>query len=458
VLTDVLPSTRHSRALSFAIRGGAWSLGLFGVLRLREVETAGLLPLTQLQARLAEGAFGRPAAPIDVTLACSAADAFALCAGAILAYPASWPARLKGAAGGIALILVLNTLRIGVLGRAAGTPAWFEALHVYLWPALLTLSIAGYVFAWMRRVDTVPDPAPPVAPTLDRVPSTTPFTVPAALLMGTFLVLFVAAAPLYLESAAVLAVAGFITRAAAGALRVAGVPATASGNVLWTARGGFMVTQECLATPLIPVYLAAAIAFSRTGRARAAALAAAVPLFIGLGLARLLVVALPAALIGSPLFLVHAFYQLVLAAVLVFLAARWRHGTGVTAWRRGLLGGGLGGVCVLLLGPPCAAALRWAFTETAPLIDPQGALAFLPAFQFGLYVALSIAAFVTLGWRPFAAGLAVLGLSQIAGFALLQIAAAQAAFLPHVRDVRAWALAGPILVVIALVTHDRPRH
>jgi exosortase/archaeosortase family protein len=449
VPTVVWPSTRHSQALSFAIRGGAWSLGLFAVLRLRGVETAGLLPLTQLQARLAEGAFGRPAAPIDVTLACSAADALALCAGAILAYPASWPARLKGAAGGIALILSLNTLRIGVLGRAAATPAWFEALHVYVWPALLTLSIAGYVLGWMRRAER-----PAAAPE----PSPTSVRVRGALLMATFVVLFAAAAPLYLESAAVLAVATFITRTAAGALHLVGVPATAAGNVLWTGRGGFQVTQECLATPLIPVYLAAVIVFFRTARGRAIGLAAAVPLFAFFGLARLLVVALPAALIASPLFLVHAFYQLVLAGVLLFLAARWRHGSGGAAWRRAVLGGALGGVFVTLLGPPCAAALRWAFTRAATLSDPQEALAFLPAFQFGLYVALSVAAFVTLGWRPFAAGLVVLGLSQITVFALLQIAAAQAAFQPHVRDVRAWALAGPLLVVMALVSNDRARH
>ena len=59
--TDVAPSTRRSQALSFAVRGAAWSLGLFGLLRLREVEAAGLLPLTRLQSRLAEGAFGSPA-------------------------------------------------------------------------------------------------------------------------------------------------------------------------------------------------------------------------------------------------------------------------------------------------------------------------------------------------------------------------------------------------------------
>ncbi len=54
---------------------------------------------------------------------------------------------------------------------------------------------------------------------------------------------------------------------------------------------------------------------------------ATVPLFVGLGIVRLLIVALPDA-VASPLFVVHAFYQLLLAAVLVFLAALWRHGRG----------------------------------------------------------------------------------------------------------------------------------
>ena len=58
------------------------------------------------------------------------------CASApILAYPVRWRTRLAGAAGGAALILGLNTLRIGTLGRAAASPAWFNALHVYVWPA-----------------------------------------------------------------------------------------------------------------------------------------------------------------------------------------------------------------------------------------------------------------------------------------------------------------------------------
>ncbi|MBA2259386.1 MAG: archaeosortase/exosortase family protein, partial [Acidobacteria bacterium] len=314
--TDTAPAYRHNHARNFALRGVAWSLGLFGLLRLPWLETHAVLPLTQLQARLAETGFGTPALPIAVTLACSGADALALCAGAILAYPVIWQARLGGAAGGIGLVLALNTVRIGTLGRAAGSPSWFEALHVYVWPALLTLAIAGYVFAWMRFADRRPAVTPsasPAPPADQSVRQTTRLTRRFVLLTAAFLVLFTAASPLYLESAGVLAVAAFVARAAAGALRLLGVEAGATANLLSTAQGGFLVTQECISTPLIPVYLAAVFAYSNTWRRRALALLTAVPLFVGLGIARLLVVALPAALVGSPIFLIHAFYQLLLA-------------------------------------------------------------------------------------------------------------------------------------------------
>ena len=111
------------------------------------------MPFTRAQAAAAVGLFGPPALPVEVTLACSGADALALCLGAILAYPVQWRLRLAGAGGGAALILGLNIVRIGTLGRAAASPAWFNALHVYIWPAVLTLAIAGYVFAWMRLAD-----------------------------------------------------------------------------------------------------------------------------------------------------------------------------------------------------------------------------------------------------------------------------------------------------------------
>ncbi len=449
-------------AVRFALRGVAWSLGLFGLLRLSWTEAHALLPFTRVQAAAAVGLFGTSSTPVEVTLACSGADALALCLGAVLAYPVTWRTRLTGAACGAALILILNTLRIGTLGQAAASPAWFNTLHVYVWPALLTLAIAGYVFTWMRYADRTPArdergvalSFSTSAENASGPPSTErpQLTQRFVLLTVAFLILFTAASPLYLESSSVLALAGFIARAAAAIFVVAGVSAHAAANMLWTPRGAFLVTQECISTPLIPVYLAAVCAHSRTWRWRILGVLAAAPLFIALGILRLLVVALPD--VVSPLFFVHAFYQLLLGAVIVFLAALWRHG-GRAAPRHALACVLVGVVFIYLLGPLSTRVVT--YQAGAPLADPQGAIAFLPAFQVGLYLALWVAAFVAVGWTRFLAGLAILALTQTAGLFALQALANHSGLTAHVRDVRGWAVVGPVLIFAAVVHVARPR-
>jgi exosortase/archaeosortase family protein len=450
-------------AVRFAIRGVAWSLGLFGLLRLNWTEAYAVLPFTRVQAAAAAGIFGASALPVEVTLACSGADALALCLGAVVAYPVRWRMRLAGAAGGAGLIVGLNTVRIGTLGLVAASPAWFNALHVYLWPALLTLAIAGYVFAWMRVADRVQEQddkgvAHPsstatgtalVVHSIARPIPTRRFVALAA----AFLILFSAASPLYLQSASVLALAGFIARAAAVLLGWAGISAQAAANVLWTPRGGFLVTQECISTPLIPVYLAAVCAHSTTWRRLIMGVVAAAPLFIALGVARLLVVALPGAVVASPLFLVHAFYQLLLGAVVVFLAAQWRH-RGSAAPRHALAGVIVGVAFIYLLGPLYTRIIT--YQAGAPLDDPQGAIALLPAFQIGLYLALWVAAFVAASWWRFLAGLVVLELTQTTGLLALHALTSHSGLTARVTDVRGWAVAGPLLIVAAVV-NVRPR-
>ena len=445
MLTDT--ARGRSPALRFALRAVAWSLGLFGLLRLTWTEAHVVLPLTQMQAGLAVGLFGAPALPIEVTLACSGADAVALCFGAVLAYPVPWLRRFAGIAGGAGLILGLNTLRIGTLGYVAASPTWFTTLHVYVWPAVLTLAIAGYVFTWMRFADRSPSP---VATAPQAPQPTRRFVV----LTAVFLLVFLAASPFYLESPSVLALAGFIARTAAVILTSLGVSAYAAANVLWTPRGGFLVTQECISTPLIPIYLGAICAYSSTWRRLSVGVLATLPLFTGLGIARLLVVALPDAVVRSPLFVVHAFYQLLLGAVVVFVAALWRHGSRA-ALGRTAVGLMVAVLFVKLLGPFYTRAVT--YVAGASLDDPQGAIAFLPAFQVGLFLALWVAAFLAVGWKRFLAGLAVLELAQVAGLLALQALASHPGLTAHVRDVRGWAVAGPLLVVIAVVNVAQPR-
>jgi exosortase/archaeosortase family protein len=432
----------------------AGSLGLFGVLRLGWTEAHVVLPLTRVQGALAVGLFGTPALPVVVTLACSGADALALCVGAVLAYPVRWRARLAGAAGGIALILFLNTLRIGTLGLVVASPGWFDALHVYIWPAVLTLAIAGYVFTWMRLAEGSSGKHLVISRFQSPLATARPALQPShrfIVLTAIFLIAFAATSPLYLESPQVLALGGVIASAAAAILGGIGVSAQAASNVLSTPRGAFIVTQECISTPLIPVYLAAVCAYSTTWRRMALGVLATLPLFTALGIARLLVVALPDAVMASPIFLVHAFYQLLLGAVIVFLAAMWRHG-GKAAPAYAAAGMLAGVLFVFLLGPVYTRLVTP--QAGAVLDDPQGAIAFLPAFQVGLYLALWVAAFAAAGWTRFIAGLGILALTQVTGLLALH-ALAVAGMAAHVRDVRGWAVAGPVLIFATVVTRVR---
>jgi hypothetical protein len=330
----------------------------------------------------------------------------------------------------------------------------FNALHLYFWPGLLTLAIAAYVFTWMRLADYRHPREAAIgecdAAHVERPIRTRRFLV----LTAVFMVLFAAASPLYLQSASVLALAAFIARTAAAILGVAGVSSYAVANVLWTPRGGFLVTQECISTPLLPVYLAAVCSQSTTWTRRMLGVASAGPLFVVLGVVRLLVVALPDSVVASPLFIVHAFYQLLLGIVVVLLAARWRHGERHML-RHALVGIGVGLAFVYLVGPFYTRMVR--YPAGAVLEDPQGAIAFLPKFQMGLYLALWIAAFVAAGWKRFLAGFAVLELTQTVGLVALGILEAHAGLTAHVRDIRGWAVAGPLVVVTAVVNVARAR-
>jgi len=341
-------------------------------------------------------------------------------------------------------------LRIGTLGQVAGDASLFNALHLYVWPAVLTVVIAVYVFVWIGVVDRAPalSTRTPVPTSLASHPRP---SARFAWLTVIFLLLFGAASPLYLDSAAVLAVGGFIAGAAAALLGVVSAEAHATGNVLWTTRGGFSVTQECISTPLIPVYLAAVVAYAGTWRSRLPGILAAGPLFVALGIVRLLIVALP---VPSPLFFVHAFYQVLLAAVLVSVAAAWRHG-GRDAPRHAVAGIALGTAFVVVLGP--LYTHLFAYQRVPALDDPQGALALLPAFQVGLYLALCTAAFAAAGWRRLTLGLVMLLFTQTAGMLALQALATHGGWIAHTRDARGWAIAGPVLILAAVMGGHRAR-
>lgn len=456
------------RATTFLMAALAWSLGLFAILRSAWAQSLLVVPFAGLQKQAADYYAGVPAVAVAVTSECSGTDAIALCLAVIFACPVSWRARLAGAAGGLALIVALNTARIATLGHAAASPVLFRTLHLQVWPAVLVLATAGYAFAWMRGALGAAD-ATSVAADLPRGEARMPALARRfAALAAVLLVAFAVAGPWIARSEALLAGGGWTARAGAFVLTTAGLAAVASGNVLATSRGAFQVTAECLATPLVPIYVAGVLAAVSSWPWRAVALIAGAPLFAGLAVARLLLLALPPALAASPLFLVHGFHQMVLAVVLVLLFAWWRQPPSPRRWTRAAGRAGAAVVAAAILAVVAGATFTHAvlggarvlstlaprtMAELAAPGDTQGALVVLPAYQAALFLALGVAAYA--GWRGMLGAFGVLVVSQVV-FLVVLGAAAEGGLTAHAVLVRGWAVAVPVALTLAMLRVSSP--
>jgi len=457
--------------MAFLLAALAWSLGLFALLRNPWVEKRLVLPLTQAQKEAADYYTGSPAVPIAVTLECSATDVLALCLAAILACPVSWRARLTGAVGAVAFILGLNTVRIATLGHAAASPSLLRALHLQVWPAILVLATAGFVFVWMRRAlgTAGRTAAAPSGAAHEAGGALSPLVRRFAPRAAVLLVAFALCGPWLARSEALLEAGASTARAAAFLLTAAGLAAGASGNVLATSRGAFVVTPDCLATALVPLYVAGVLTARLAWPGRILALLAAPPLFALLAIARLLLLALPPAVAASPLFLVHGFHQLVLAVTLVVLLALWREPPGPRRVPRaaGRAGAALLAAAILAVtgGAALTAAVLGATRAVASLAphtltelvgpgDAQGALAVLPAYQMALLLALGIAAVA--GWRSLFAAVGVLLASQVVFLVVLGELADHAGLVAHALLLRAWAVGVPVVLTLTMLRAGPP--
>ena len=229
-----------------------------------------------------------------------------------------------------------------------------------------------------------------------------------------------------------------------------------SGPIIRTAHGGFIVTQECIFTPLIPLYLAAALA-APMGRGRRTAMLVATPaVFFALGVSRLLVLAVPAAVIGSYTVAIHAFSQTLVAVLLVSVGAVRTAGAGRRGAARAAVAVALGAVAGVAAAPVLGTVVGGAVEGLQSLsghaghafADDQGAWAILPAFQVGLFTALWIAvAGGGRSWRRALAGLGGVVLVQAALGVPVDELAHHYGFDPHVGLLRGWALALPAAAV-----------
>lgn len=411
---------------------GAWAIVSFALTRSAFVQAAVLLPFAEWQAAIASRWLGMDALPIVMVPDCSGLDVMALCAGAIALYPAPLLRKIAGLGGALAWLLLLNIARIATLSRAAGHPQ-FSVLHEYVWPAALTLAAAAYVGVWIWQTER-----PRMLPS----GRSTRFAVYASLFLIGYLVIVAILAGAGALDIYAAAAAGM----AAGLLQAAGVGAAVHGRVLQVHETAYLITYECVTTPLLPLYLAAVAVAPWQRRARAIAAAAALPIFVALSVVRLMSLAIPPVLFGSRLFLTHGFNQLLLGALAIGLAAIAANDAG--GWRAALRRAAWGAALAVAVGGTAGLLYTRALADMFPAVmrdpsDVQGALPILPSFQLALF-----ASFAFVLWRraPSRLWIAAAGVLVLTHLVVLAYAPAANPYVsPDARALvwRAWAIAIP---------------
>jgi len=97
-----------------------------------------------------ERVFVGPAA-VEIVNGCTGLDVAIFLASAILVFPAPWRARLRGVAWGFAIVLATNFARVLTLCVLNATsPRAFELVHVYVWPAFISLVCLATLLVWIK--------------------------------------------------------------------------------------------------------------------------------------------------------------------------------------------------------------------------------------------------------------------------------------------------------------------
>ena len=412
-----------------------WNIGLIGLMRWPGVADHVIGALISFQTSLIFWYGATPNPALVVNDSCSGSDVAALCAAITLSYPVAWRRRIAGALTGLLVIVALNTVRIASLYAVASSPDTLTLLHLYVWPTALVAAAVAYVWLWIRWSER-------------GTSAVGSGWVRFFKLSLGGLTAYAAAVPWVFTSAALGTVGVWTASAAASTLASLGVHVSTAGNVLMTPRGAFQVTQECLFTPLVPLYVAAVFSWPLQRSARVAWVALGVPLFFVLGIARMLVLALPPSIAEQPIFLAHGFYQMLAGCVAIVLAAHlaFRGEPARAVSLRTATALGAATVGALALGPvwhDMLLGLANAVHRVLPATlisfstpaDEQGALAMLPTFQIGLTLGLWVAMTGGRRWTMPIRALGILAVSQIALLILLG-ALAEDGINPH-------ALSGP---------------
>lgn len=440
--------SRHAPLVRYLLAFGAGSVAGQMVLASAVVQRTVVVPFSRWQGTLVESFLLGGPLTVNVDPTCSGLDVIAMCVAATLAYPVALRRRVSGAAVGVALLLLLNLVRIASLAGASQSPS-FQMLHEDVWPMLLIAGAAAWILLWIRTTETA---------TRTLSPATRRFLAWSAVMLGVY----VLAVPALTE-------AGVLVRAARGAAQVTattlstfGADASVSEQLLRVGRAHYLVTPDCITTPLIAFYVAALFAFPVGWPIRLAGLAASVPLFSALALVRLLTVALPMVVDDSSLVVTHGFNQILAGAVMLVAAALWWRGAQPPARAAvfGLCVAAGATVVSAATGPALATAWSSLLSVSHLAVPPglvsgagngdgQGALLMLPVFQLALFGATWVIARRHAVHARWAVAAAVLLVSQWIFLALLGWMDVERIRPLPAMVIRGWALAVPVLLILA---------
>jgi exosortase H (IPTLxxWG-CTERM-specific) len=88
---------------------------------------------------------------VEIENSCTGLDVGIFLASAILVFPAPWRARLRGVALAFAVVMAVNFVRVLTLCVLnSGWPRAFEVVHVYVWPAFISLVCLATLLVWIR--------------------------------------------------------------------------------------------------------------------------------------------------------------------------------------------------------------------------------------------------------------------------------------------------------------------
>jgi exosortase/archaeosortase family protein len=83
---------------------------------------------------------------------CEGTELFVLLIAGVLAFPAPWPAKLRGLAYGLTLAFALNQVRvIGLYAVVRDQAAAFDLVHGFVAPTALVVALGAYFWLWSGR-------------------------------------------------------------------------------------------------------------------------------------------------------------------------------------------------------------------------------------------------------------------------------------------------------------------